>query len=56
MFLRIPAFFYITPHTSHITTTEPDKESRLSLVETFTLEGIKVFHYRESGTYFRFQI
>jgi hypothetical protein len=40
----IPAIFYITPYTTHITATQPDKISGPALVKTFTLDGIELFH------------
>jgi hypothetical protein len=44
MFAYIPAFFYITPYTTHIAAAQPDKPGRFSLVKSFTLEGVERLH------------
>src|SRR5687767_14277830 len=54
MFIRIPAFFHITPGATYITTPKPDEISRLPLVKSFTLDGVEVFHYWKNS--FRFMV
>src|SRR5690348_12260050 len=49
VFIRFPAFFYIAPGAAYITASQPDKISRLPLVESFTLQGIKCFHERKGA-------
>src|SRR5690606_15969435 len=47
MGFRIPGFLHITPGTTHIATRQPYKIGCLTLKETFTLNGVKVFHQRK---------
>jgi hypothetical protein len=37
MYFFIPAFFYITPNTTYITSTQPHKISGLALVKALSL-------------------
>src|SRR3954447_9145926 len=43
----IPAFFYIAPETTYITTPQPYKIGCLPLVKAFALQCIKSFHDRK---------
>src|SRR5690606_15926394 len=47
MLCFLPTVFHITPYTSYITSRETDKISGPSLVKSFSLDGIKMLHYRE---------
>src|SRR5450755_2913171 len=47
---RIPAFFYVAPYASHVTTAEANKVSRFSLMKSFTLDSIKSFHQGQGHT------
>src|SRR5690606_27827671 len=39
-----PTFFYITPMTTYITTSDSDKISGYSRISTFTLNGVEMLH------------
>ena len=44
---RWPAFFYITPNTTDIATCQTHKVRRLARMNTFALDGVKMFHHRK---------
>jgi hypothetical protein len=46
MFVSIPAVFYITPYATYIASAKANKIGSPSLVKTFTLDGVKMLHYR----------
>src|SRR5947207_2338965 len=61
MFTRIPAVFHIAPGATYIATTKTNKICCLSLVKTFTLQSVEMYHYRKGSDFgiktcdFRFQ-
>lgn len=42
----LPAFFHVAPHTTHVAATQPYKVGGMPLIEAFSLQGVKVLHYR----------
>jgi len=46
----IPTFFHVAPNASYITASKSNKVGCFSLVKTFSLDGVKGFHQRQSGT------
>jgi hypothetical protein len=45
VFVRIPTFFDIAPNATNVTASQANKKSGSSRVETFSLNGIEIFHY-----------
>src|SRR6218665_2436081 len=46
MFLHCPRFFYIAPDTTYIAACQAYKVRCMTGIETFPLNGVKVFHNR----------
>jgi hypothetical protein len=42
--VRVPAIFYIAPDAAYITTAKANEPGGFSLMEAFSLEGIKRLH------------
>jgi hypothetical protein len=47
MFPAIPTIFHIAPNTTNVTSAKTNEVSSLSLMKTFTLQRVKMLHYRE---------
>src|SRR5688572_24065357 len=55
MLAGIPAFFDIAPNAAYITAAKANEISGFALVHAFSLQGIKMLHYRQgnAGAVFR---
>src|SRR4051812_19009675 len=51
MFSCVPAVLHIAPYTTNIASAQANKIGGFSLVESFTLEGVKMFHHRKRGCF-----
>src|SRR5690348_13925082 len=47
MGIYIPRIFHVAPYAAHIASTEADEIGGAPLVESFTLDGVEVFHERK---------
>jgi hypothetical protein len=47
MFICIPGFFHVTPHTADIAPGSANEIGSFSLMKPFSLNGIEGFHYWE---------